>query len=185
MGSQRDVVYLGLTNSGLVYERQVRQNVGGVGAGYHWLCTAMRTWSPNKLWWSNCVYSIAVLHQWLDVNHQKQSERLNLDRPGHKVLTYIWYRAVSGVFRTIDLPPPLHSASVSSPRTKGGGYTIAGRWGDGGSIFSRFRKTPDTGLVSYSIISLRTWHTACSASSSLAHSWPSICSTGTTAHDNP
>jgi hypothetical protein len=39
----------------------------------------------------------------------------------HKVLTYIEYRAVSGVFRTIDPPPPLHPASVSSPRTKGGG----------------------------------------------------------------
>jgi hypothetical protein len=28
---------------------------------------------------------------------------------------------MSGVFRTIDAPPPLHPASVSSPRTKGGG----------------------------------------------------------------
>ncbi len=35
--------------------------------------------------------------------------------------------AVSGVFRTIDPPPPLHQASVSSPRTKCGGYTLAGR----------------------------------------------------------
>ncbi len=40
---------------------------------------------------------------------------------GHKLLTYIEYRAVSGVFRTIDPPPPLHLASVSSPRTKGRG----------------------------------------------------------------
>jgi hypothetical protein len=71
----------------------------------------------------------------------------------HKVLTYIEYRAVSGVFRTIDPPYPLHPASVSSPRTRGGGYTLAGRRG-GGSIF---RKTPDTdiGLASYSIIPLR------------------------------
>jgi hypothetical protein len=38
----------------------------------------------------------------------------------HKVLTYIEYSAVSGVFRTIDPLPPLHPASVSSPRTKGG-----------------------------------------------------------------
>jgi hypothetical protein len=29
---------------------------------------------------------------------------------------YIEYRAVSGVFRTIDPPPPVHSASVSSHR---------------------------------------------------------------------
>ncbi len=42
----------------------------------------------------------------------------------HKVLTYIEYRTVSGVFRTIDPPPPLHPASVSSPRTKGGGVHI-------------------------------------------------------------
>ncbi len=34
----------------------------------------------------------------------------------HKVLTYIEYRAVSGVFRTIDPPPPIHPASVSFPR---------------------------------------------------------------------
>jgi hypothetical protein len=48
----------------------------------------------------------------------------------HKVLTYVEYRAVSGVFQTIDPPPPRHSASVSYPRTKGGGggwYTLAGR----------------------------------------------------------
>ncbi len=56
----------------------------------------------------------------------------------HKVPSYIEYRAVSGVFRTIDPQPPLH------PRTKGGG--------GGGSIF---RKTPDIGLASYSIIPLR------------------------------
>jgi hypothetical protein len=52
----------------------------------------------------------------------------------------------------IHPPPPLHPASVSSPRTQGRGYTLAGRWGDGGSIF---RKTPDIGLASYSIIPLR------------------------------
>jgi hypothetical protein len=38
----------------------------------------------------------------------------------HKVLTYIEYRAVSGVFRTIE-PHPLSTQRVSSPRTKGGG----------------------------------------------------------------
>jgi hypothetical protein len=70
----------------------------------------------------------------------------------HKVLTYIEYRAVSGVFRTIDPPPPLHPASVSSPAPKAGGYTLVERWGGGGSIF---RKTPDIKLASYSIIPLR------------------------------
>jgi hypothetical protein len=33
----------------------------------------------------------------------------------------VQYRAVSGVFRLLTPPPPLHPASVSSPRTKGGG----------------------------------------------------------------
>ncbi len=67
----------------------------------------------------------------------------------HKVLINIEYRAVSGVFQTIDpLPPP---PSVSSPRTKG--YTLAGWWG--GGVGSICRKTPDIGLASYSIIPLR------------------------------
>ena len=41
-------------------------------------------------------------------------------------------------------PTPSHPASVSSPRTKGGGYTPGGE-GGGGSIFL---KTPDTVLYS-------------------------------------
>ncbi len=39
----------------------------------------------------------------------------------HKKLAYIEYRAVFGVFRTIEPPPPLHPASVSSPRHSGTG----------------------------------------------------------------
>jgi hypothetical protein len=62
---------------------------------------------------------------------------------------YVEYRAVPGVFRTIDPPPPLHPASVSSLRTKGAVHT---RRAVGGSII---RKTPDIGLASYSIIPLR------------------------------
>jgi hypothetical protein len=54
-----------------------------------------------------------------DLERAKKSAR-ERDRERHKVLTYIEYRAVSGVFRTIDPPPSLHPASVSSPRTKGG-----------------------------------------------------------------
>jgi hypothetical protein len=66
---------------------------------------------------------------------------------------YVEYRAVSGVFRTIDPPPPLSLASVSSPRTKGGVVqTRRAVRGWGGSIF---RKTPDIGLASYNIIPLR------------------------------
>jgi hypothetical protein len=52
----------------------------------------------------------------------------------HKVLTYIEYRAVYGVFRTID-PHPLSLRSA-----RGGGSIV--------------RKTPDIGLASYSIIPL-------------------------------
>ncbi len=48
----------------------------------------------------------------------------------HEVFTYVEYRAVSGVFQTIDPPSVLHPASVSSPQ--GRGYTLAGRWGGGG-----------------------------------------------------
>ncbi len=72
----------------------------------------------------------------------------------HKVLTYVDCRvlSVSGVFQNIDPPPSLYPASVSSPRTKGGGYTLAGQCGGGGSLFW---KTPDIGLASYSIISQR------------------------------
>ena len=65
----------------------------------------------------------------------------------HKVLTYVECRAVSGVFQNIDPPLPFHPASVSSPRTKGGGCTLAERW--------FFWKTPDIGLASYSLIPLR------------------------------
>ncbi len=64
----------------------------------------------------------------------------------YKVLTYVEYRAVSGVFRTIDPrpPPSLPLARVCPPPApKAGGYTLAGRWGGGGSIL---RKTPDIGL---------------------------------------
>ncbi len=69
----------------------------------------------------------------------------------HKVLIYIEYRAVSGVFRTIDPPTPSPpSECVIPPQQRRGG--TPGRWGGGGLIF---RKTPDIGLASYSIIPLR------------------------------
>ncbi len=60
---------------------------------------------------------------------------------------------MSGVFRTIDPPPPLHPERVSSPRTKGGGVHTrrAVRW-VGGQYFGR-RQT--IGLASYSIIPIR------------------------------
>ncbi len=65
----------------------------------------------------------------------------------HKVLSYIEYRAVSGVFRTLT-PHPLSTQRVCfPPAPKAGGYTLARRL--------IFRKTPDIGLASYSIIPLR------------------------------
>jgi hypothetical protein len=56
---------------------------------------------------------------------------------------------LSGVFQNIDPPPPLHPASVSSPRTEEGNTHSPGGEGVGGSIFW---KTPDKGFASYSII---------------------------------
>ncbi len=69
-------------------------------------------------------------------------------------VTYVEYRAVSGVFLNIG-PPPLSPPSewvLPLHQRRGGGYTLAGRWGGGGSIFW---KTSDIGLASYNIISLR------------------------------
>ncbi len=75
----------------------------------------------------------------------------NLDIPPHKVHTYVEYRAVSGVFQNIDSPPPLHPATVSSPRTiHSPGGEVRG-WGT-----SIFWKTPDIGLASYN--NLSTFH---------------------------
>ncbi len=52
--------------------------------------------------------------------------------------TYIKYRAMPGVFRTIDPPPSLHPASVSSSRIKGGEvHTRRRRQGVGGQYFGR------------------------------------------------
>ncbi len=69
----------------------------------------------------------------------------------HKVLTYVEYRAVSGVFQNID-PPTLSPLSECVLHPHHRRYTMAGRWGGGGSIFW---KTPGIGLASYSIISPR------------------------------
>jgi hypothetical protein len=57
---------------------------------------------------------------------------------------YVEYRAVSGVFQNIDPPHPSPTSECVLPRAV---------MGAGGSIFW---KTPDIGLASYSIISLRT-----------------------------
>jgi len=58
----------------------------------------------------------------------------------HKVLTYVEYRAVSGVFQNIDPHPPLHPASVSSPPHQGqGGPLSPGSEGVGVNILEDAR----------------------------------------------
>ncbi len=59
---------------------------------------------------------------------------------------------MSLVFQNIDSPPPPSPASVYPQSLLGGRTHSLGREGGGGSIFG---KTPDIGLASYSIISLR------------------------------
>jgi hypothetical protein len=56
-GQQRDVVYLGLTNSALVYEPKCGARGGGVRGLI--LCTAVHR-SPNKLWRSNYIFNLCL-----------------------------------------------------------------------------------------------------------------------------
>jgi hypothetical protein len=69
----------------------------------------------------------------------------------HKVLTFVEYRAVPGVFQNFDPPPPLHSASVSSPRVgahqrRGYVHTRRAMRGVGGQYFGR-RQPQDWSLT--------------------------------------
>ncbi len=75
----------------------------------------------------------------------------------HKVLTYVEYTTELCLASSELLTPhpPLHPASVSSPRTKGGRVHTRRAVGGGGGGGSIFWKMPDIGLASYSIISLR------------------------------
>jgi hypothetical protein len=67
----------------------------------------------------------------------------------HKELTYVEYRAVSGVFQNVDPPPPLHPASVSSPRTKRGIHTRRAVRGWGVNILEDARHR--IGLLQYNL----------------------------------
>ncbi len=88
-----------------------------------------------------CLFSIRKKHAF------------SQEKWAHKVLTYVECRDFSGVFQNSDPPPPSSpSECVLPPHQRGGGHTLAGRWGGGRSIFW---KTPDIGLASYTIISLR------------------------------
>ncbi len=110
-------------------------------------------------------FIIVVCRQWMQfcivVSPTKpiQLQTAALFSLEHKVQSTYVCRVQSSVWRLPKYwPPPspnFHPASVSSPRTLGGGGGIHTRRavrGVGGSIFW---KTPDIGLASYSIISLR------------------------------
>ncbi len=97
----------------------------------------------HMLWWLRCL----VLVQDCFASAGDQEHQV------HKELTYKEYRSVYGVFRTIDPPSPLPLASVSSPRTKGGGYTLARRWGGGGQYFGRRQHW--IGLLQYNPSTIR------------------------------
>jgi hypothetical protein len=55
----------------------------------------------------------------------------------HKVLIYVEYRAVSGVFQNIDPPPPYQPASVYPPPLVRGRTHLLGGEGVGGQYFGR------------------------------------------------
>jgi hypothetical protein len=69
----------------------------------------------------------------------------------NKVLTYVEYRAVSGVFQNIDPPTPLSTQQVCPfPAPKAGGGThSAGVWGGGLNILEDARHW--IGLLQYNL----------------------------------
>ncbi len=67
----------------------------------------------------------------LNVTHHFLFGKFYNRQAKHKVLTYVEYRAVSGVFQNIDPPPPLHPVSgVLPPHQRRGVHTR--RVGEGG-----------------------------------------------------
>jgi hypothetical protein len=76
-------------------------------------------------------------------------------RAYHNVLTYVVYRAVSGVFQNIDpLPHSPPSECVLPPQQRGGGgggYTLAGRRGSWGVNILEKRLTQDWPLTVQSL----------------------------------
>jgi hypothetical protein len=87
-------------------------------------------------------HSILYVKGWGFANISLQKGQWAELSPGHKVLTYLEYRAVSGVFRTID-PPPLSTQRVCPPPAPKAGDTHSpGGEGVGGQYFGR-RQTVD------------------------------------------
>jgi hypothetical protein len=93
----------------------------------------------------------------------------------HKLLTYVEYRALSGVFQNIDPsgPTPFPPSECVLPPHQRRTHSPGGERG-GGSIFW---KKPDIGLASYSIIALRIAHIFHVSDSTVVGS-PSLLSKG-------
>ncbi len=105
------------------WEVQYRQGVSGSERGSE----SKERNGPNSL--IHVVYlgeegksGLCIRQQQLDPSPQQLRYKA-----GHKVLTYVEYRAVSGVFQNIDPPPPLHHRVCPPPAPKAGRYTLAGR----------------------------------------------------------
>jgi hypothetical protein len=76
----------------------------------------------------------------------------------HKVITYIEYRAVSGVFRTIEPSSPLHPASMSSPagtHSPGGEGMGVNIWEDARHGIGLLQYNPSTGIQYLSLATIR------------------------------
>jgi hypothetical protein len=92
------------------------------------------------------IYCRITFRAWLS-NHAVCKIGLSLE---HKVLTYVEYRAVSGVFQNIDPPPPSPPSECVLPshqRRGGGGCTLAG--GGGVNILEDARHW--IGLLQYNL----------------------------------
>ncbi len=86
---------------------------------------------------------LGLIQHHVSVNSARQREREGSE---HKVLTYKENRAVSGVFQTIDPPPPSTQQVCPPLAPKAGGTHSPGGEGVGGQYFGR-RQTLDWPLT--------------------------------------
>ncbi len=109
-------------------------------------------WRSSWSWWRHVMLVSSY-------NPHIQQARVYMGRPeiplsqhpsdfdkNHKVLTYVEYRAVSGVFQNID-PPTLSPLSECVLHPHQRRYTMAGRWGWGVNILEDARHR--IGLLQY------------------------------------
>ncbi len=96
------------------------------------LAVSVQWWLPSPTSGTCSSYSMAM-RWWTAPQRRAPSSPSTRVSTSHKVLTYLEYRAVPGVFKNIDPSPPLHPASVCVlPPHQRRGYTLAGRWGGWG-----------------------------------------------------